>query len=149
MKHYYYLLFPLFQSSFRQFLFSSHWIISTLVARFPYPTSHLPVCNVNAGNCASCFFFFFFFLFLQAFKEMLYSAQDQAPSIEGKYQSLCIRYQREFYRIALHPSNDEFRGISNTNRGIKTSWTPPQIWTNITPIENTQNSWKGWKSTNH
>ncbi|GAA6074610.1 xenotropic and polytropic retrovirus receptor 1 homolog [Tachysurus ichikawai] len=57
----------------------------------------------------------------EAFKEMLYSAQDQAPSIEGKYQSLCIRYQREFYRIALHPSNDEFRGISNTNRGIKTS----------------------------
>lgn len=99
----YYFPFPLL-SSFRQFLFSSQWIISTLVARFPYSSAHLLVCNVNAGNRASCFFL----LLPQAFKEMLYSAQDQAPSIEGKYQSIGIKYHYEFYGIALHLSDDEF-----------------------------------------
>lgn len=58
MKHCYYLPFPLHLSSFRQFLFSSQWIISSLEARFPYSSAHLPVCNVNAGNHVSrlCFF---------------------------------------------------------------------------------------------
>lgn len=83
---------------------------------FPFLWLGSRISHFNLLEIVSHIFCLFVcFLLLQAFKEMLYSAQDQAPSIEGKYSNSPLISLIFFCSI-----RQIFWKISNTNR--KTLW---------------------------